>query len=106
MEEFVNLILPICACAQVTALAMSPDGRALYSGDEDGALCAWDLDAAKRLWDAPAAHSGAVWSLAPSHGAGAILASGVHLPPSGPLSPQTCGSSALQLSLCEFPGGL
>lgn len=69
------------AChVQITALAFAPDGRGLFTSDEEGALCAWDLDTAKRLWDAPAAHSGAVWSLAVSNGAGTLLASGAPLP--------------------------
>lgn len=64
-------------CAQITSLEFAPDGRTLYSGDEDGCMSAWDLDQAKRLHHV-AAHSGPVWSLAASRGSGALLASGEH----------------------------
>ena len=61
--------------AQVTSLAFTPDGQHLLSGDEEGTLIAWDLKQAKRVHSCKA-HSGPVWSLAVSHGSGAILASG------------------------------
>ena len=60
---------------QVTSLAFTPDGQHLLSGDEEGNVNAWDLRQAKRAHSGKA-HSGPVWSLATSHGSGAILASG------------------------------
>ena len=61
---------------QVTSLAFTPDGQHLLSGDEEGSIHAWDLRQAKRVHSSKA-HSGPVWSLATSHGTGAVLASGV-----------------------------
>ena len=60
---------------QVTSLAFTTDGQHLLSGDEEGTIIAWDLKQAKRVHSSKA-HSGPVWSLAVSHGSGAILASG------------------------------
>lgn len=56
-------------------MTFTPDGQHLLSGDEEGVLIAWDLKQAKRVHSSRA-HSGPVWSLATSHGSGAILASG------------------------------
>ncbi len=64
-----------CEKLQVTSLAFTPDGQHLLSGDEEGNINAWDLKQAKRVHSSKA-HSGPVWSLATSHGSGAILASG------------------------------
>ena len=61
---------------QITALAFSPDGQSLASGSEDGALMTWDLRDAKRTALTPE-HTGPVWSLAYSHGASSLLASGM-----------------------------
>lgn len=79
---------------QITSLAFSPDGRILYSGDEDGIISAWDMDQAKRL-HVLSGHSGPVWSLAVSHGSGGLLASGAGQ-----------YSAAMQMSLISRPCGL
>ena len=63
-------------CLQITAVAFSPDGQTLASGSEDGALMTWDLRDARRTALTPE-HTGPVWSLAYSHGAGSLLASGM-----------------------------
>jgi WD40 repeat protein len=72
IEQGMRHYLP---CLQVTSLAFTPDGQHLLSGDEEGTLIAWDLKQAKRVHSSKG-HSGPVWSLATSHGSGAILASG------------------------------
>ena len=59
----------------MTALAFAPDGRTLAAGCADGSVVLWDLAEARRL-AAVAEHRGPVWSLAFSHGAGSVLASG------------------------------
>lgn len=61
---------------QITALAFSPDGRALASADAEGALAVWDLGEARRTGGARDAHRGPAWALAYSQGAGSLLASG------------------------------
>ena len=66
---------PALMWLQITALAFSPDGQTLASGSEDGALMTWDLKDARRTALTPE-HTGPVWSLAYSHGAGGLLASG------------------------------
>src|SRR5262249_39315502 len=38
---------PIGHARAVTSLALRPDGHALVSGGEDGALCLWDVKAAR-----------------------------------------------------------
>ena len=78
MQEGAQLLAlrMICpACSQITALAFSPDGQTLLSGSEDGSMAAWDLGSARRLASMHS-HRSAVWSLAFSHGAGSVLASG------------------------------
>ena len=67
------------SCSQITALAFSPDGQTLLSGSEDGSMAAWDLGSARRLASMHS-HRSAVWSLAFSHGAGSVLASGGLVP--------------------------
>lgn len=67
---------PALMCSQITALAFSPDGQTLASGSEDGALMTWDLKDARRTALTPE-HTGPVWSLAYSQGAGSLLASGI-----------------------------
>ena len=62
--------------AQVTALAFAPDGRTLAAGCADGSIVLWDLAEARRTVAVAERHRGPVWSLAFSHGAGGMLASG------------------------------
>jgi transcription initiation factor TFIID subunit 5 len=62
--------------APITALAFCDGGLSLASGDEDGGVTVWDLASAVARRDAPAAHAGAVWSLAWARGGGGVLASG------------------------------
>ena len=64
------------AARQITALAFSPDGRALAAADDEGALAVWDLAEARRSGGVDAAHQGPVWALAYSQGAGSLLGSG------------------------------
>ena len=80
---------------QVTALAFAPDGRTLAAGCADGSLVLWDLAEARRL-AAIAEHRGPVWSLAFSHGAGSVLASGVGqiLGPNGTAATSFCSLSS------------
>lgn len=66
----------MAAVRQVTALAFSPDGRALAAADDEGALAVWDLAEARRSGGAEAAHFGPIWALAYSQGAGSLLSSG------------------------------
>ena len=66
------------ASRQITALAFSPDGRALAAADDEGALAVWDLAQARRSGSVAAAHLGPVWALAYSQGAGSLLSSGAH----------------------------
>jgi len=61
---------------QVTALAFAPDGRTLAAGCADGSVVLWDLAEARRTAAVAERHRGPVWSLAFSHGAGGMLASG------------------------------
>lgn len=68
-----NLLLAV----QITSLVFAPDGRTLYSGDDDGVISVWDMDQAKRM-HILSGHSGPVWSLAASHGTGGLIASGAH----------------------------
>ena len=63
---------------QITALAFSPDGRALAAADDEGALAVWDLAGARRSGGVDAAHAGPIWALAYSQGAGSLLSSGAH----------------------------
>ncbi|KAJ7296728.1 hypothetical protein O6H91_Y102600 [Diphasiastrum complanatum] len=58
----------------VLSLAMSPDGRYMASGDEDGAIMMWDLGSGRCVTPL-LGHSGCIWSLAFS-GEGSLLASG------------------------------
>ena len=85
---------------QITALAFAPDGQTLWSGDDDGAVFAWDLGQARRLADF-AAHSGPVWSLAVSHGAGALLASGALL---YLFTPRACATHVHALAIAGVAG--
>ena len=68
----------MAALRQITALAFSPDGRALAAADDEGALAVWDLAQARRSGSVAAAHLGPVWALAYSQGAGSLLSSGAH----------------------------
>ena len=71
-------VMQLCTHTQVTALAFAPDGRTLAAGCADGSVVLWDLAEARRTAAvAEHSHRGPVWSLAFSHGAGAMLASGV-----------------------------
>lgn len=58
----------------VYSLAMSPDGRTMASGSDDGTVIVWDLGSNKRLGTLTG-HNGPVWSLEYS-GGGNLLASG------------------------------
>uniref|UniRef100_A0A0E0E4F4 Uncharacterized protein n=1 Tax=Oryza meridionalis TaxID=40149 RepID=A0A0E0E4F4_9ORYZ len=60
--------------SMVLSLAMSPDGRYMASGDEDGTIMMWDLSSG-RCVSPLGGHSSCVWSLAYSC-EGALLASG------------------------------
>ena len=77
---FITCRFTICMAAsrQITALAFSPDGRALAAADDEGALAVWDLAQARRSGSVAAAHLGPVWSLAYSQGVGGLLSSGAH----------------------------
>ena len=50
----------------VTSLAMSPDGRYMASGDEDGAIMMWDLGSGQSITPLMG-HTGCVWTLAFRH---------------------------------------
>jgi transcription initiation factor TFIID subunit 5 len=58
-----------------TSLAMSPDGRQVACGTDEGPIHVWDLGSARRVATL-SGHVGPVWGLAYSHGSGAVLASG------------------------------
>jgi transcription initiation factor TFIID subunit 5 len=58
----------------VLSLAMSPDGRYMASGDEDGTIMMWDLSTARCITPLMG-HNSCVWSLSYS-GEGSLLASG------------------------------
>lgn len=47
----------------ILSLAMSPDGRYMASGDEDGAIMMWDL-ASGRCITPLVGHTSCVWTLA------------------------------------------
>nr|GMC82932.1 transcription initiation factor TFIID subunit 5 [Ipomoea batatas] len=58
----------------ILSLAMSPDGRYMASGDEDGKIMVWDL-ASGRCITPLVGHASCVWTLAFSC-EGSLLASG------------------------------
>lgn len=60
-----------------TSMAISPDGKQMAVGSDDGNILLWDLGSARRMATFTG-HAGAVWSLMFSHGLATspILASG------------------------------
>lgn len=69
-------LLAGCHQAGVTALAFSPEGGEMMSGDAAGTVVSWDLASANKIVSHSKAHAGPVWSLAYSGGDGAIAVSG------------------------------
>ncbi len=99
LAQIVRVILNLAqlpGILQVTSLAFTPDGQHLVSGDEEGGISAWDLRQAKRVHSSKA-HSGPVWSLATSHGSGAILASGTT---KRTLAPPFCNLPLYAVQMC------
>jgi len=60
---------------QAGAVALSPDGRSLFTGDSDGSLRRWDLATGREAWVLAEVHSGTVYDVALSHD-GSRLAAG------------------------------
>ncbi|KAM5564700.1 hypothetical protein ABKV19_018985 [Rosa sericea] len=60
--------------SMILSLAMSPDGRYMASGDEDGSIMMWDLSSGRCVTPLMG-HTSCVWTLAFS-GEGSLLASG------------------------------